>query len=97
MALIKKECVSVTSKAEKVIQDIPQGSVLRSLLFLFYLNDLVQISTHFSLVHFAVDTHVLVSESSFHSNQLVLNANRTKAILFFTKQSYLPIMDELHC
>ena len=52
---------------------IPQGSVLRPLLFLLYTNNLNQIITFWKVHHFADDTNVLCLGNSIKKlNELVM-------------------------
>ena len=51
----------------------PQGSVLRSLLFLIYISDLNHVVKHSTLHHFADDTNLLFSNSSLKSINKCIN------------------------
>ena len=73
-----------SSTWELIKQGVPQGSVLWPLLFLLYINDLPKIIPNYnSLVLFAYDTSILVTDSNeedFNSN---INQSFTSLITWF--------------
>ena len=68
---------SVNSDECAVEYGVPQGSVLGPLLFLIYINDIVNLSTLGTFVLFADDTNIFVSGSSekeaYEKSQIILN------------------------
>ena len=51
---------NVKSDTECILFGVPQGSVLGPLLFLLYINDIVNSASHSEFVIFADDTYLLV-------------------------------------
>ena len=66
-------CNGNQSPLENIGRGVPQGSILGPLLFLVYINDIVNASGKFSFVIFADDTNLLMSHKSIVS--LHENAN----------------------
>jgi len=57
---------------------VPQGSILGSLLFIIYVNDIVNISNIMQMFLFADDTNIFVSGPNI--NELCLSINTVTVI-----------------
>lgn len=95
------------SKLGKLNYGVPQGSILGPLLFLLYINDIVNISSTADIVLYADDTNMFFSGSDLGAlqlqtnswleklsvwlevNQLYLNTNKTKFVIFRAKNKEL--------
>jgi len=91
------------SSLKDITCGVPQGSILGPLLFILYINDIVQCLKLLKFILFADDTSIFFSSRSikelqivineeldklrnwFRLNKLLLNANKTKFILFGVK------------
>ena len=71
------------STSLNLIIGVQQGSILRPLLFLIYINDIVNSSNVLSFVLFADDTTVYVQNDSIDSDIEVLNTELTKVASWF--------------
>ena len=97
------------SQATKIQYGVPQGSVLGPLLFILYINDIVNSSKLFSYSLFADDTSLMLSHKDPHllmslaneeikklyewfcCNKLLLNAKKSKIVLFRSKGKKVPL------
>lgn len=72
----RKQCVklnSATSDWCDVVVGVPQGSVLGPLLFLIFMNDLLEIDSRMCMYSYADDTVILCANDSWSTAELVMN------------------------
>jgi hypothetical protein len=94
------------SKRTVIKCGVPQGSILGPLLFLLYINDLVQTSNSFMPILFADDTNVFLKGRSLQEiisifnnelNKLVNWLNANKLSLNITKTHYIIFRSKRQC
>ncbi len=71
------------SQNKDVINGVPQGSILGPLLFIIYINDLVNSSEILHKIIFADDTNLLFSHSNAFELQEILNTELQKMDIWF--------------
>lgn len=92
---------------------IPQGSILGPILFVLYVNELVDVAPNIHFTLYADDTSIVMSHGSletlqvecncalerlhkwFSSNDLFVNASKTQALLFQTRQRSLQALSDV--
>ena len=63
----------IDSDSKQIPCGVPQGSVLRPLLFLIYVNDLHKCSNVFDFHLFADNSNIFLQDQNLHSLELKLN------------------------
>jgi hypothetical protein len=102
----RKQCVyldNTLSSFNSIVSGVPQGSILGPLLFILYINDIVNCSSMLYFILFADDTNMIYYSKNiddlvrtvnleliklshwFIANKLSLNVNKSKFIIFGSK------------
>jgi hypothetical protein len=82
----RQQCVFLNgalSKFGKVTCGVPQGSVLGPLLFILYINDIVQCSNILKFILFADDTNLFYKNKDLSQLELVVNIELSKLSEWF--------------
>ena len=82
----RQQCVSinnVTSNYESICCGVPQGSILGPLLFLIYVNDIVNCSDLSYFILFADDTNILFSGDNLDKLIVTINSELEKLSIWF--------------
>ena len=74
---------SVSSDAKIIKCGVPQGSILGPLLFILYLNDIMNLSQLDNLILFADDTNMFISDNDLTSLIFKANDELSKLSLWF--------------
>ena len=89
----RQQCVSINnilSNFKTTLCGVPQGSVLGPLLFLIYVNDIINTSSLFKFIMFADDTNLFYSHSDLEYLFSVVN-NELKTVSLWLKLNKLSL------
>ena len=65
---------NVSSNPLTISTGVPQGSILGPLLFIIYMNDMHSVSNNFDSIHYADDTSLIKSISSFKCHLYIISS-----------------------
>ena len=78
----------VQSSLLHIVTGVPQGSILGPLLFLIYINDIINVSKFLHLILFADDTNIFLHHSDLNILQSMSNVDLDKLSEWFKSNSY---------
>ena len=85
-----------SSERKAVTCGVPQGSILGPLLFLLYVNDIVNISTILFPILFADDTNIFVNGKSLTDIANTLNNELSKLVMWLNVNKLSLNIDKTH-
>ena len=74
---------NVSSSYKPITCGVPQGSILGPLLFILYINDIVQCSEVLYFILFADDTNIMYADNSINNLTLTVNRELNKLACWF--------------
>ena len=95
----RKQYVSIkncSSSMPNITLGVPQGSVLGTVLFLLYINDMYRSSNQMRFVHFAADTTAFASDSDINNVHATVNRELVCVYNWLKANRLLSISVKLH-